>query len=184
MVPPLSNLKFDTAYLFVFILRYFHLVLTCQSHSQARRSRLNLELSFKFIPYHSRECNFQCLRSTIEIPLERISILIGVSCWYFFSRLPFLKKHFILTAQADDPVLKEALQKYNREGKTNNAEILERLLADYNITLRYDHFIVLIYIFLFTMAIVPWPSSSDIGTPTCMVVRSPPSRCLIKRRCS
>ena len=73
----------------------------------------------------------------------------------FFLSTSFFKKHFILTAQADDPVLKEALQKYNREGKTDNAEILERLLADYNITLRYDHFIVLIYKFLFTMAIVP-----------------------------
>ncbi|KAF8805563.1 hypothetical protein BYT27DRAFT_7212877 [Phlegmacium glaucopus] len=59
-------------------------------------------------------CNFQCLRSTIETPPEGISILIG----------------------ADDPVLKEALQKYHCKGKTNNTEILERLLAEYNITLR------------------------------------------------
>ena len=88
------NLKFDTAYLFVFILRYFHLVSTCQSHSQARRSRLNLELSFKFIPYHSRECNFQCLRSTIEIPLERISIPDRRKLLIFFLSTSFFKKTF------------------------------------------------------------------------------------------
>jgi len=45
--------------------------------------------------------------------------------------------------QADDPVLKEALQKYHHEGKTNNAEISRRLLAEYNITLRYDSLLAL-----------------------------------------
>ena len=59
IIARIFNLKFDTASLFVFILRYFHLVLASQSHSQVRpwRSRLNLELSFKLISYHSRVCN-------------------------------------------------------------------------------------------------------------------------------
>ena len=60
-----------------------------------------------------------------------ISILIGISTCVFL-------KHFILTVQVDNPVLKEALQKYHREGRTNNAEIWERLLTEYNITLGYD----------------------------------------------
>ena len=87
----------------------------------------------------ARSCNFQCLRSTVETPPEEISILKGVSFWSFFSPDFRFLKHFILTVQADDPVLKEALQKYHREGKTNNTEISERLLAEYNITLRYGH---------------------------------------------
>jgi len=99
----------------------------------------------------------------------------------FFSRFPFFKTLY-LTVQAGDPVLKEALQKYHREGKTNNTEISQRLLAEYNITLRYDHCVVLIYIFLFTVAIVLGQSSGDVGTLTCMVVRSQLARCLIKRR--
>ena len=102
----------------------------------------------------------------------------------FFLLVSFFLKHFILTVQADDPVLKEALQKYHHEGKTNNTEISEHLLVEYNITLRYDHCIVLIYKCLFTMAIVPGQSSGDVGTLTCMVVRSQPAGCLIKRRCS
>ena len=86
--------------------------------------------------------------------------------------------------QADDPVLQEALQKYHREGKTNNTEISERLFADYNITLRCDQHIVLNYKILFTLVIALRQSSGDVGTSTCMVVWSQPVTCLIKRRSS
>ena len=99
---------------------------------------------------------------------------------FFFSQFPFLK-HFISTVQADDLVLKAAMQKYHNEGKSKKTEISERLFAEYNITLRYDHCSVLIYYFLFIMVIVLDQSSGDIGTLICMVVRSQPMRCLIKR---
>ena len=102
----------------------------------------------------------------------------------FFLSISFFLKTFYLTVQANDPVLKEALQKFHREGKTNNTEISQRLLADYNITLRYDHCIVLIYNVLFTMVIVPGPSSGDVGTLSCMVAKLLRARCPIKRRCS
>lgn len=68
-----------------------------------------------------------------------------------------------MTVQADDLVLKEALQKYHREGKTNNTEISEHLLVEYNITLRYDHCIVLIYKILLTVSIVLGQSSGDLS---------------------
>jgi len=73
--------------------------------------------------------------------------------------------------------------KYHREGKTNNSEISRRLFAEYNITLRYDH-IVLIHKFSFIVAIVLGQSSGDAGSSTCMVVELQHARCLIKRRCS
>ena len=58
--------------------------LASQSHWQPFESRTFFEL----ISYHSRVSNFQCLRSTIETPPERISILIGVSR-SFFLPIPF-----------------------------------------------------------------------------------------------
>ena len=48
-----------------------------------------------------------------------------------------------------------------------------------NFVLFKDHCIVLIYNFLFTVAIVSGQSSGDVGTSTCMVVRSQSARCSI-----
>jgi hypothetical protein len=153
------------------------------SHSQLRRSRLNLELASKLrivaglrFPLMSEEHNRNPTGRN-QFPNRRKLLIFVLSISFCF-------KHFILVVQADNPLLQEALQKYHREGKTSNPEISQRLLAEYNITLRYDHCIVLIYRFLFTVAIVLGQSSGDVGTSACTVVWSQPAICLIKRRSS